>query len=77
MRHQQPFGLPAVLATAAILLPLLYASSYRAMIDPALDDGTSSTIRFHPKYRIGGRAAEVFFYPAQWVEERVFGRSWH
>jgi hypothetical protein len=76
MRHQ-PSALPAALAIAAILLPLLYAGSYRAMIDPALDDGTSSTIRFHPKYRCGGRAAELFFYPAQWTEERVMGRFWH
>jgi hypothetical protein len=68
-RHSKALPL---LATAAILLPLLYGIGYLSLLDPTLPDGTSSTVRFHPRYRCGGRAAELLFYPAQWIEERVF-----
>jgi hypothetical protein len=78
MKEERTSFAAVILSTAACLSPLLYGGAYLAMVKPpnSNNDGTSSTIQIDPAYRFGGRASEIFFYPAYWADQWMRPGYW-
>lgn len=70
----------AVLVLAvALLLPLLYLGSYWALINDGIHSGytvVGASIYLEPTYKVGGDAAEFFYWPAHMLDKRLRPNRW-
>jgi hypothetical protein len=72
-----------VVLCALVALSVVYVGGYYALVTRGLNHSEGSgfsvattPLKVVPRYRIGGEAAEGFFYPMHWVDCQMRAKYW-
>lgn len=67
---------PLFIAIVLLLLPVLYAGSYLALVEPYGSAGSCIGSEPHYPYRWGGVVASRLFWPLEQVDRKVRPKPW-